>query len=47
MREHTLCGTPEMIADQIRVLNGIYLTNWKLGKTGEAEAAFGKIVGDR
>jgi outer membrane protein OmpA-like peptidoglycan-associated protein len=32
-------------AEQIRVLNGIYLTNWKLGKTAEAEAAFGKIVG--
>ena len=32
-------------AEQIRVLNGIYLTNWKLGKTAEAEAAFGQIVG--
>jgi outer membrane protein OmpA-like peptidoglycan-associated protein len=30
--------------EQIRVLNGIYLTNWKLGKTAEAEEAFGKIV---
>jgi outer membrane protein OmpA-like peptidoglycan-associated protein len=30
--------------EQIRVLNGIYLTNWKLGKTGEAEEAFGKVV---
>jgi outer membrane protein OmpA-like peptidoglycan-associated protein len=30
--------------DQIRVLNGIYLTNWKLGKTSEAEEAFGKVV---
>jgi outer membrane protein OmpA-like peptidoglycan-associated protein len=30
--------------DQIRVLNGIYLTNWKLGKTTEAEEAFGKVV---
>ena len=30
--------------EQIRVLNGIYLTNWKLGKTSEAEDAFGKVV---
>jgi outer membrane protein OmpA-like peptidoglycan-associated protein len=30
--------------EQIRVLNGIYLTNWKLGKSAEAEDAFGKIV---
>lgn len=30
--------------EQIRVLNGIYLANWKLGKTGEAEDAFGKVV---
>jgi len=30
--------------EQIRVLNGIYLTNWKLGKTSEAEEAFGKVV---
>jgi tetratricopeptide (TPR) repeat protein len=30
--------------DQIRVLNGIYLTNWKLGRPAEAEAAFGRVV---
>ena len=30
--------------EQIRVLNGIYLANWKLGKTAEAEEAFGKVV---
>ncbi len=30
--------------EQIRVLNGIYLTNWRLGKVAEAEDAFGKIV---
>jgi outer membrane protein OmpA-like peptidoglycan-associated protein len=29
---------------QLRVLNGIYLDNKKLGKTAEAEAAFSKIV---
>ena len=30
--------------EQIRVLNGIYLSNWRLGKTAEAEDAFGKVV---
>ena len=30
--------------DQLRVLNGIYLANWKLGKTADAEQAFGKVV---
>ncbi len=30
--------------DQIRVHNGIYLANWRLGRLPEAEAAFGKIV---
>jgi outer membrane protein OmpA-like peptidoglycan-associated protein len=30
--------------EQLRVLNGVYLTNWKLGKTAEAEQAFGKVV---
>ncbi len=30
--------------DQIRVHNGIYLVNWRLGRLPEAEAAFGKIV---
>ncbi|VTU38372.1 Outer membrane protein-associated (lipo)proteins [Variovorax sp. PBL-H6] len=29
---------------QLRVLNGIYLSSAKLGRTGEAEQAFGKIV---
>ena len=29
---------------QLRVLNGIYLANWKLGRQPQAEAAFGKIV---
>jgi outer membrane protein OmpA-like peptidoglycan-associated protein len=40
---NSVVGTPA--GEQIRVLNGIYLANWKLGKTGEAEEAFGKIVG--
>lgn len=30
--------------EQIRVFNGIYLSNWKLGKTAEAEQAFAKVV---
>jgi hypothetical protein len=30
--------------EQIRVLNGLYLTNTKLGRTAEAEQAFGKVV---
>ncbi len=30
--------------DQLRTLNGIYLANTKLGRTAEAEAAFGNIV---
>ncbi len=31
--------------DQLRVLNGIYLSSWKLGRTAEAEQSFGKVVG--
>jgi hypothetical protein len=30
--------------DQIKVLNGIYLATWKLGRSNEAEEAFGKVV---
>lgn len=30
--------------DQLRVLNGIYLSSWKLGRLAEAEQAFGKVV---
>lgn len=30
--------------NQFRVLNGIYLANWKLGRQPQAEAAFAKIV---
>ena len=30
--------------EQLRVLNGVYLTNVKLGRMGEAEQAFGKVV---
>jgi outer membrane protein OmpA-like peptidoglycan-associated protein len=30
--------------DQLRVLNGIYLASWKLGRMAEAEQAFGKVV---
>ncbi|SPJ17179.1 Outer membrane protein/peptidoglycan-associated (Lipo)protein (fragment) [Burkholderiales bacterium] len=30
--------------DQLRVLNGVYLANWKLGRTADAEQAFGKVV---
>lgn len=31
--------------EQLRTLNGIYLNNVRLGRTAEAEAAFGQIVG--
>jgi hypothetical protein len=30
--------------EQLRVLNGIYLSSWKLGRMAEAEQAFGKVV---
>ncbi len=30
--------------EQLRVLNGIYLTTFKLGRMGEAEQAFGRVV---
>jgi tetratricopeptide (TPR) repeat protein len=30
--------------DQVRVYNGIYLANWKLGRRDQAEAAFAKVV---
>jgi len=30
--------------DQLRVLNGLYLANWKLGRHADAAAAFGDIV---
>ena len=30
--------------EQLRVLNGIYLSSWKLGQSAEAEQAFGKVV---
>lgn len=30
--------------EQLRVLNGIYLANWKLGRMADAEQAFGKVV---
>lgn len=30
--------------EQLRVLNGIYLANWKLGRVGEAEQSFGNVV---
>ena len=30
--------------NQFRVLNGLYLANWKLGHRQQAEAAFGRIV---
>jgi hypothetical protein len=32
-------------AGDLRVLNGLYLTSWRLGKKEEAVAAFGKLVG--
>lgn len=38
----TVLATPS--GEQMRTLNGIYLTCWKLGKNAEAEQAFGKVV---
>ena len=35
-------ATPQ--GEQMRVLNGLYLTNAKLGRTVEAEQAFGRVV---
>jgi outer membrane protein OmpA-like peptidoglycan-associated protein len=29
---------------QLRVFNGLYLTNWKLGRRDQAEEAFGQVV---
>jgi outer membrane protein OmpA-like peptidoglycan-associated protein len=29
---------------QLRTLNGVYLSNWKLGRDAEAEQAFAKVV---
>jgi outer membrane protein OmpA-like peptidoglycan-associated protein len=30
--------------EQLRALNGVYLATWKLGRTREAEEAFGRVV---
>jgi outer membrane protein OmpA-like peptidoglycan-associated protein len=38
----TAAATPA--GDQVRVVNGLYLATWKLGRTAEAEEAFGKVV---
>lgn len=38
----TALATPS--GEQMRVFNGIYLSNWKLGKVAEAEKAFAKVV---
>ncbi len=38
----TALATPQ--GEQLRVQSGIYLSNVKLGRTAEAEAAFGRIV---
>jgi hypothetical protein len=38
----TALSTPQ--GEQLRVQSGIYLTNMKLGRTAEAEQAFGRIV---
>jgi outer membrane protein OmpA-like peptidoglycan-associated protein len=41
-RYRSAAATPA--GDQIRVLNGIYLSTLKLGQTAEAEQAFGRVV---
>jgi len=38
----TAAGKPG--GEQLRVLNGIYLASWKLGRAKDAEDAFGKVV---
>jgi len=38
----SVASTPA--GEQLRVLNGIYLNSWKLGRTAEAETAFSKVV---
>jgi outer membrane protein OmpA-like peptidoglycan-associated protein len=30
--------------EQLRALNGLYLSSWRLGRTAEAEQAFGRVV---
>lgn len=30
--------------EQLRTLNGVYLASWKLGRTADAEQAFGRVV---
>jgi hypothetical protein len=32
------------LGEQIRVVNGIYLATWKLGRLQESEQAFGRVV---
>lgn len=41
-RYNSAAATPA--GQQMRVLNGQYLTNWKLGRNAEAEQAFAKVV---
>ncbi|AKJ32143.1 OmpA family protein [Caldimonas brevitalea] len=41
-RYRSALATPA--GEQLRVLNGIYLTNAKLGRANEAEQAFGRVV---
>jgi outer membrane protein OmpA-like peptidoglycan-associated protein len=38
----TALNTPA--GNQLRVYNGLYLTNWKLNRRGQAEEAFGRVV---
>jgi outer membrane protein OmpA-like peptidoglycan-associated protein len=38
----TALNTPA--GNQLRVYNGLYLTNWKLNQRGQAEEAFGRVV---
>jgi outer membrane protein OmpA-like peptidoglycan-associated protein len=37
-------ATTTPAGDQLRALNGIYLSSWRLGRTTEAEEAFGRVV---
>lgn len=37
-------ATATPAGEQLRALNGIYLSSWRLGRTAEAEQAFGRVV---
>ena len=40
----TATRCPPPTGEQLRALNGVYLASWKLGRTADAEQAFGRVV---